>query len=115
MSPHRVISLLLLTALAATAETRVRITGMTRKSEGNVLDLMGGRLEHVRKNDASTSRADDAAFLLRQVLRKDGYADVRVTSRIVSRTEILLIVQEGPRLSLGEVTVNGVPPDLAAK
>ena len=30
MSPHRVISLLLLTALAATAETRVRSTGMTR-------------------------------------------------------------------------------------
>lgn len=115
MSPHRVISLLLLTALTATAETRVRITGMTRKSEGNVLDLMGGRLEHVRKNDASTSRADDAAFLLRQVLRKDGYADVRVSSRIVSRTEILLIVQEGPRLSLGNVTVNGVPPDLATK
>lgn len=115
MLPPRVISLLLLTALAATAETRVRITGMTRKSEGNVLDLMGGRLEHVRNSDASASRADDAAFLLRQVLRKDGYADVQVSSRIVSRTEILLIVQEGQRLSLGEVTVNGVPPDLAPK
>jgi outer membrane protein insertion porin family len=115
MSPRRVISLLLLTALAATAETRVRITGMTRKSEGNVLDLMGGRLEHVRNSDASSSRADDAAFLLSQVLRKDGYASVSVSWKIVSRTEILLIVNEGPRLSLGEVTVDGVPPDQAAK
>ncbi len=115
MFPRRIIPFLLLTTLATLAETRVRITGMTRKSEGNVLDLMGGRLEHVRNSDASTSRADDAAFLLHQILRKDGYASVSVTWKIVSRTEILLIVQEGPRLSLGDITVDGVSPDLTAK
>ena len=102
--------LFLLTALAAVAETSVRITGMSDKSEDQVLGLMGGRLAHVRSHPASTSRADDAAFLVRQVLRKDGYNDVRVDYKIVSSTEILLTVHEGGRLSLGNVTVNGVPP-----
>ncbi|GAA5116267.1 BamA/TamA family outer membrane protein [Luteolibacter yonseiensis] len=112
---RRTFPILMLTALAATAETRIHITGLTRKSEGNVLDLMGGRLEYVRNNQASASSADDAAFLLTQVLRKDGYADVRVSSKIVSRDEILLTVYEGRRFSLGTVTVRGVDSDQAPK
>lgn len=106
---------LFLTVAAASADTRVRVAGMQNKSEGQVLDLMGGRLEHVTKSDTSPSRADDAAFLLKQVLQKDGYADVQVSWRIVSRTEILLTVREGPRLSLGNVTITGVPDVEARK
>jgi outer membrane protein assembly complex protein YaeT len=101
--------LFLLTSLTAGAETAVRITGMKGKTEGQVLELMGGRLAHVRSDDASPSRADDAAFLVRQMLRKDGYVDVKVDWKVVSRTEILLIVQSGERLSLGTVTITGVP------
>ncbi len=108
MLVFRAIFLILLTALAAVAETRVRITGMTDKSESQILGLMGGRLEHVISNSASTSRADDAAFLVRQVLRNDGYADVQVDYKVVSSSEILLTVQEGGRLSLGRVTIQGV-------
>jgi outer membrane protein insertion porin family len=101
--------LILLTALAAVAETRVRITGMKDKSESDIIGLMGGRLAHVVSDPASTSRADDAAFLVRQVLRKDGYADVRVDYKVVSSSEILLTVTQGGRLSLGKVTILGVP------
>ncbi|MES2923492.1 MAG: BamA/TamA family outer membrane protein [Verrucomicrobiota bacterium] len=101
--------LILLTALAAVAETRVRITGMTEKSEEEILGLMGGRLAHVRSHAASTSRADDAAFLVRQIMLKDGYNQVRVDYKVVNSSEILLTVHEGGRLSLGQVTVNGVP------
>lgn len=115
MTALRTAFVFMLTALAAAAETRVRITGMTDKSEHEVLGLMGGRLEHVRSSNASASRADDAAFLLRQVLRKDGYAAVQVDWEIVSRTEILLVVREGGRLSLGQVTITGVSPAQANK
>ncbi|MES2659015.1 MAG: BamA/TamA family outer membrane protein [Verrucomicrobiota bacterium] len=111
MNTFRTSLFLLLTALAASAETHVIIEGMKGKSGDQVLGLMAGRLEHVRNNDASLSRADDAAFLVRQVLQKDGYADVSVSSRILSRTEIVLTVREGTRLSLGKVTVNGVTPE----
>jgi outer membrane protein insertion porin family len=101
------ILLVFLTPWTAVAETRVRITGMSGKSEAQVLDLIGDRLEHVTTKEASASRADDAAFLLSQVLRKDGYANVRVVPRVVSRNEIRLEVDEGGRLSLGAVMIQG--------
>lgn len=89
--------------------TRVRITGMTSKSEHQVMELIGGRLAHVKSSPASPPLADDAAFLLRQVLRKDGYTGAEVDWRIAGRHEIVLTVREGVRFSLGGVTVEGVP------
>jgi outer membrane protein assembly factor BamA len=110
-----VISGFLLAAPAATAETRVRVTGMSGKSEREVLDLMGGRLVHVRASPASAHLADDAAFILRRILRKDGYATAEVDWKIASRDEIVLMVREGGRLSLGRVSVSGVPSDDARR
>lgn len=98
-----------LTASAAVAETEVHIVGLEDRSENQVLSLMGDRLIHVRSHDASPSRADDAAFLVAQVLRKDGYADVQVNCKIISRSEIRLTVIAGERLSLGKVEITGVP------
>jgi outer membrane protein assembly factor BamA len=115
MNPLRTSILLLLTTLVAVADTRVRIAGMKDKSENEVLELLGGRLAHVRSNEASPSRADDAAFLLRQVLRKDGYASVQVDWKILGPQEILLTVHEGGHLSLGKITVTGVPAAEAKK
>lgn len=107
--------LFVLTAMIAGGETVVKITGTSAKSEGEILELMGGRLAHVKSSAPSPSRADDAAFLVRQTLRKDGYAQAEVTWKIVNRNEILLNVREGGRLSLGTVTVTGVPSDDAKK
>jgi len=94
--------------LCLNAETRVRIEGMQGKSEQQVLDLMGGRLYQIRANPASPSRADDAAFLVRQVLQNDGYTDVHVDWKIVNSGEILLTVGPTSRVALGSVTVLGV-------
>jgi outer membrane protein insertion porin family len=107
MNPARVILPLLLTVVSAMAETRVKVTGMKHKSESQVLELMGGRLTHVRSSPASAPLADDAAFLLRQILEKDGYARAEVDWRIIGRDEIVLIVNEGGRQSLGTVTIRG--------
>jgi outer membrane protein insertion porin family len=115
MNSLRTILTLVLTALAAGAETRLVVEGTTRRSGNEILGLMGGRLEHVRKSDASASLADDAAFLVRQVMQRDGYPEVTVSWKIVSRSEIRLTVSEGSRLSLGQVTLNGVPPEDAKK
>ncbi len=104
----RITGVLLLTAWIAAAETRVRIKGMRSKSEGQLIELMGDRLAHVEGDPASASRADDAAFLLTQVMRKDGYSDVSVTPRVVNSREILLTVDEGTRLSLGTVEIRGI-------
>lgn len=116
MAIPRIILRLSLAALTtAAAETRVRVEGMRHKTENQVLELMGGRLTHVRSSPASAPLADDAAFLLRQILRKDGYADAGVDWKISGRDEIVLRVTEGGRRSLGKVTVTGVPKQDAAK
>jgi outer membrane protein assembly factor BamA len=106
------VSIRLLIVCAAAAgvamgETRVRIEGLARKSEGQALELLGDRLVHVRNKPASPSRADDAAFLLREVLRNDGYSGVEVDWRIASPAEIVLTVREGKRLGLGKVEIDG--------
>ena len=108
---HRALTLLvfLLTATHAVSETRVRIVGLVNESEANVMELVRGRLAHVTSKPASPSRADDAAFLVLQALRRDGYADVRVDWRVAGSSEIVLTVNEGPRMSLGRVTVQGMP------
>jgi outer membrane protein assembly factor BamA len=108
---NRSILFLLLSVLPAAADTRIRIEGARGKSERQLLDLIGDRLAHVKAKPAASWRADDAAFLLRQIMRKDGYSKVRVDWRIVNRDEIVLVVSEGLRLSMGAVTVNGAPSE----
>lgn len=105
--PSRFLILWVAAFAVAPAETRVRIEGTVRTSESEALQLLGDRLVHVRKKPATPSRADDAAFLLRQVLRKDGYSEVEVDWRIVSAAEIVLTVSEGRRLALGRVDIQG--------
>ncbi len=111
MNFPRAILVLLATAVAGAAKTTVEIRGLEHQSSSQVLGLMGGRLEHVKTGEATPARADDAAFLTRQVLQKDGYADVRVDGQVVNSSKILLTVHEGPRLSLGTVKIDGVPAE----
>jgi outer membrane protein insertion porin family len=107
MHPLTILIVLILTAITAAAGTRIQITGMETKSESQTLELLGARLEHVRNRPPSPSRADDAAFLLRQLLRNDGYSSVQVDWSIPSRDTITLAVREGPRFSLGTVNLSG--------
>ena len=100
--------ILLATLKVVHGETRVRISGLSGRSEGQVLESMGGRLDHVRGSVATPASAEDAAFLLGQVLKKDGYDGAKVSWKIASSEEIRLIVDEGLRYSLGRVRVLGV-------
>ena len=109
----RALVIFLAAAAVCGAKTRVTIKGSETKSEGELLLLIGGRLAHVENDTASASRADDAAFLLSQVMRKDGFADARVTPSIAGPNEIVLTVNEGGRVSLGKIDVKGVTVDEA--
>lgn len=111
----RIILLFVITALCAVAETRVSVTGVKNKSEQEVLAMMGGRLTYIKAAPASAPLADDAAFILRKLLKNDGYADATVDWKIKGSNQVELIVNEGIRLSLGEVTVSGVPEEDAKK
>jgi outer membrane protein assembly factor BamA len=115
MNRLRVMFLFGLLSMAADAETRVRIEGLDGGSERQFMQWMGGRLEHVRRSPATPPRADDAAFILRELLKRDGYADAVVDWEIRGSDEIVLIVREGARLSLGKVTVTGLEAEDAGK
>ncbi|MFD2257355.1 outer membrane protein assembly factor [Luteolibacter algae] len=92
---------------AVFAETEIEIEGLESKSEAQVLRLMGDRLIYVREKPASASRAHDAAFLMEQILREDGFNDVVISPQVLSSNRILLRVNEGRRLELGAVTIQG--------
>jgi outer membrane protein assembly complex protein YaeT len=104
----RVILLLAATVLTTAAETSVRITGMRAKSEQQMLAMVGGRLTHIKASPATPPLADDAAFILRQLLENDGYTGATVDWKIKGRDEVELVVSEGIRFSLGNVSVSGV-------
>ena len=88
----RVIFWLGAAVLTTAAETRVRITGMSAKCEPQMLAMMGGRLTHIKASPATPPLADDAAFILRQLLENDGYTGATVDWKIRGRDELELVV-----------------------
>lgn len=95
--------------------TRVTITGCRSISEEEVRRAIEGRLAHVRSQPANRARASDAAFLVEQLFRLRGFNDAVVYWKITGPSAIRLRVDEGPRESLGEVGVLGVPDKDRAK
>jgi len=100
--------LLLPASQAAEVRTKVRIAGMKTLSEEEALSLIGARLEHVRNQPPSASRADDAAFMAQRLFRTYGFSQCQVTWKFFGKDSVQLLVTEGPRQLLGEVKVEGV-------
>jgi outer membrane protein assembly complex protein YaeT len=94
--------------------TQVRIVGLQGMSEDEVLERLGGRLDFIQSRPPSRSRADDADFLVRRLLEKEGYKDVDISWRIPDdRKTIILTVNSGARITIGEVEVLGVEGEQA--
>lgn len=95
--------------------TRVRIAGMKSLSEEEALSLVGARLEHVRTQPPSASRADDAAFMVQRLFRTYGFSQCQVTWKFFGKNSVQLIVTEGPRQLLGDVRIDGTDRKNAAQ
>ncbi|MCU0794593.1 MAG: BamA/TamA family outer membrane protein [Akkermansiaceae bacterium] len=89
--------------------TEVRITGDPSISEKQLLQALGGRLDHIYLHPAKPSRAADAAFMVEEVYQKAGFNDVVIFWKILGPRSIQLRIEEGPRDLLGNVTVSGIP------
>lgn len=101
--------LLLLPAVqAAEVRTRVRIAGMKSLSEEEALNLIGARLVHVENQLPSASRAEDAAFMAQRLFRTYGFSQCQVSWKFFGKDSVQLLVNEGPRQVLGDITVEGV-------
>ncbi|MES2981821.1 MAG: BamA/TamA family outer membrane protein [Verrucomicrobiota bacterium] len=86
-------------------ETQIDIRGLESTSNGEILEMLAGRLVYVREKPASAWRANDAAYMVEQILRNDGYPEVEVSGKMISSDRILLSVKEGIRRSLGTVEI----------
>ncbi|WP_367873017.1 outer membrane protein assembly factor [Luteolibacter sp. Populi] len=84
----------------------IRIEGLQSMKEGEALDLLGDRLEHVKSKPPSPARASDAAFLLENLMKRQGFQAPDVKP-VISGNTIRLMVNEGPRLHTGSVYVPG--------
>lgn len=90
------------------ADTDIAIRGLRERSENDLEQLIGDRFYYIREKEATPWRANDAAFLVEQVLENDGHLDASVKPSIGSANQIILQVEEGQRLSLGEIDIEGV-------
>ena len=82
----------------------LNITGLTEKNKKRFLPELEPRLEYILKREASSWRADDAAFLLKRQLIRKGYSNAQVDWRLPGNNVIDLVVIPGQRFYFGEVT-----------
>ena len=106
-NPLAIAVLLASTSLAE--ETELRIVGDDSIKEAELMNALGGRLDHIRLQPATPFRAADAAFLIEQTYLKAGFNQVTIFWKIDGPRLIQIRVEEGPRDLLGEVEVLDVP------
>lgn len=102
--------LLLVLTTPLAAKTRVRIDGVPGMGNSELKLLLGDRLEQIENKPATPARADDAAFMVRQILRRNGSAQASVTWKIAGPDEIILTAANAGRQTLGRVKITGSDP-----
>lgn len=110
--PRAVLVILACLLAVAARAAEVQIRGLRSMPEQEAVDMLSSRLEYLKTRPASTSRADDAAFLLERLLVQNGFTDPRVDWSLPGGNRIVLEVAEGPRSTLGNIYIRGVDAEL---
>ena len=84
----------------------IQITGLSKEREELAMEKLTPRLEFILKRDASSWRADDAAFFLRRIMIRSGYPDVNVEWKLPGSNIIGLDVNSGERYLFGTISSN---------
>ncbi|MDB4544523.1 BamA/TamA family outer membrane protein [Akkermansiaceae bacterium] len=93
---------------ASSQAANIDLVGLRSYSKKQLLETISGRLEYIKKRDATPQRADDAAFLVQSYLQSHGLPDALVDWSLPPNGDILLTVNEGPPKFLGAITVTGL-------
>lgn len=83
---------------------QIQVRGIDEELTKTMADLMKPRLEFIGKRPATDWRADDAAFFLRELLVKRGYAQSKVNWELPGNDVIMLRVDLGARFVIGKIT-----------
>ena len=103
-------AMIVATSAIASYAADIRVEGLRTMKEAEVLDLLGDRLEYIRSKPPSPARAGDAAFLLENLMLRQGFQNPDVKP-IISGNLIRLVVNEGSRMAIGSVAVPGLPEE----
>jgi len=85
----------------------LKFVGLRSYTSKGLQEAIAGRLDYIRKRDATAFRADDAAFLVENYLHSHGLPDATVSWKLGEKNRIILTVDEGILKLLGTVTVEG--------
>jgi outer membrane protein assembly complex protein YaeT len=105
--------LFLSTCLVGAAE--IRISGLRSMSHNEALEILGERVELIKKKPANSSRASDAAFMLQSLMCLQGYSNASVSGTVEDGSVIHLQVTEGLRQYFGVISIEGVEGKKAEK
>jgi outer membrane protein insertion porin family len=86
----------------------VRFSGVTHFTEKQLASAIADQITELNQQGVSPATADDAAFFLGIFYRKNGYANVNVTWKVIGSNTVELDVAEGPFTLLGGIHFNGV-------
>lgn len=103
----RITILILLVTSALTPGARVEFVGLRSFTSETLLEAVAGRMDYIRKREATDSRADDAAYLVESYLRTHGFPDAVILGQRISDDKIRLTIEEGLSQFLGSIKVIG--------
>jgi len=92
-------------ALASANAADVRISGLQTITNKEALGILKPRLVFINARPASPARANDAAFLLSQLLKNQGLPANKVSWTIPNSNTISLTVEEGPVRVIGNISI----------
>lgn len=103
--------------LRVDAGRRVHLASCHAEGLPSAIESRARRMLEPRRGEPfSDSRIEERARKLRELLRDEGHADATVTSRVTAATaesaSIAFDVTAGPVYQLGDVRVEGAPPNL---
>jgi outer membrane protein assembly complex protein YaeT len=90
------------------------LLGLQATAQDQARGWIVDQLSFIDRYGVSTARADDAAFFLQEAFRTRGFVSATVDWRVPdgASDRIVLTVDEGVRLTLGTVTVDGNTPEV---
>lgn len=94
-------------AVTKAGDVTVRFSGVTAFNDGDLGDALADPFDTLQQEGVTNATADDAAFFLELFYRKNGYPFAEGSYRIAGPKELLLIVEEGPLVALGDIRFTG--------
>ena len=93
-----------------TAASILQLNGLRTFPQREIINDNAGRFEFIQKRPASSSRADDAAFLVERYLRLRGLPEATVDWSLPGNDVILLSINEGAARYIGDIQIVGEVP-----